>query len=85
MPVLNTFKTCTHSPEGKPTLDWRECYTCVDEVATQLTIARSYLKELATGDFTDAGDCKKPIAEPVQGRHFQQIAATGLGACSDIT
>lgn len=88
MPVINNFKTCPpeHRPEGaKPLLDWRECSRCVDEVAMQLTIARSYLTELANADgFNDNGDCVKPIAEPVQGRHFAQIASTGLGACSDI-
>ena len=80
----NTFRACNHTPEGQPPVrDWRECFQCIDLVTMQLAIARSYLKELATADFTDNGICAKSIAEPVQGRDFQSIAATGLGACSD--
>ena len=77
------FRTCTHCPpEQAATADWRECWACADEVAMQLAIARSYLKEIAEGKFNDNGDMTVPVAEPVQGRHFQQIAATGLAAAS---
>lgn len=98
MGIQNRFRSCPHNTQPKEVdpvtgaevtaplrmkLDWRDCYQCVDEVTMQLAIARSYLKELATADFNDNGVCVKPIAEPIQGRDYQSIAATGFGACSD--
>lgn len=83
MPIINEFRECTHgSKEDAAITDWRDCYQCIGEVTMQLVIARTYLKELAMAQFNDAGDCVKPLAEPIQGRHYQQIAATGLGAAS---
>lgn len=79
MPVYSSFKTCAHGPNVP---DWRECFQCIDEVTVQLTIARSYLTELARAEFNNNGDCTKPVAEPVFGRHFQQIAQTALGVIS---
>lgn len=76
--MKNAFKTCPHNAT-----DWRECFQCLDEVAMQLAIARVYLKEIAQGAFNDNGDCTAPVAEPVRGRSFQQIAARGLSAASD--
>ena len=84
MPIMNEFRECTHgSKEDSAVTDWRECYKCLGEVTMQLTIARTYLKEIAEGKFNDNGIMTIPVAEPLQGRDFQQIAATGLGACSD--
>ena len=83
MPVKSDFKTCTHAPDiTKPILDWRECYACIDEVTTQLIVARAYLKELAEGVFNEAGDMSIPVAEPIRGQHFTRIAATALGIIS---
>ncbi len=77
----STFRTCNHRNEiDSPVNDWRECWACIDEVTMQLAIARTYLTEIAEGKFNDNGDCYEPISEPVRGRHFQQIARTGLGA-----
>lgn len=77
MPIINTFKKCEHGCD-----DWRECFQCIDEVATSLMIARTYMKELAEGTFNDAGDMMIPVTEPVRGQHFQRIAATALGIIS---
>ena len=83
MPLISEFRKCNHSADDTRQIDWRECFQCLDEVAMQLTVARTYLKELATATFNENGICSKPIAEPIQGRDFQSIAATGLGVCSD--
>lgn len=77
MPIVSNFKTCAHGSR-----DWRECFQCIDEVATNLVIARTYLKELAEGVFNDNGDCSIPVTEPIRGQHFQRIAATALGVIS---
>lgn len=78
MAIKSIFKTCQHS-EG---LDWRQCYQCLDEVATNLTIARTYLNELANGTFNEFGDLAIPVAEPIRGQHFQRIAQTALSIIS---
>lgn len=84
--IANNFKTCNHTPDNEnpiiDVIDWRECMMCVDETVAQLIIARAYLEEIAKADFNDSGDCIRPFKEPVQGRSFQQIAATGFGASS---
>lgn len=82
MPIVSDFKTCNHMPPGAELTDWRECFACIDELAMQVRIARTYLRELAEAKFNDNGDCVSPVSEPLQGRHFQQIASTGLGAIS---
>lgn len=69
------MKKCNHGNE-----DWRRCSDCLDEVEMQLAIARSYLHELAEGKFNDNGVMTVPVAEPVQGLDFQQIAARGWHA-----
>ena len=79
MPVVSNFKKCTHTDDP---IDWRSCYACIDEVTTQLMIARTYLNELAHAEFNENGDCAKPITEPIQGRGFQQIAATAYSVVS---
>lgn len=76
--MISDFKSCSHGYRV-----WNECPECVGATVTQLLIARSYLRELALGTFNDDGIMQKPIAEPVQGRPYQAIAATGLSACSD--
>lgn len=68
-------QTCIHGADN-----WRKCLDCLDEVEMKLMIARRYLKEIAEGKFNDNGIMTVPVAEPVQGRDFQQIAATGLAA-----
>jgi hypothetical protein len=75
MPIVSTFKICTHVPEGV-TVDWRNCFACIDEVTTQLMIARTYLKELSEGVFNEHGDMSIPVTEPIRGQHFQRIAQT---------
>ncbi len=77
---IDTFKQCIH---GGSVHSWTECHQCLNEVVMQLTIARSYLRELAQAEFNDNGICSVPLGEPIRGRDFQSIARTGLGACSD--
>ena len=79
---MNDKPVCPHQTEESPIRDWRECWACVDMMSAQLVIARAYLKELALATFNDDGVCVRPVAEPVQARHFQAIAATGLSASS---
>lgn len=94
MPITDDFKKCCHNalpnlpadvsvPAPMPILDWRDCHQCIDEVKMQLVIARAYLQEIQMAEFNDNGVCSKPFKEPVQGRGFQQIAATGLSMASD--
>ena len=78
MPLISEFRKCNHSADDTRQIDWRECFQCLSEVEISLTIARAYLEELAKADFDDNGICKKPLKEPIQGRGFQQIAATAL-------
>lgn len=80
---------CTHTIKDKVSgveisfVDWRDCKDCVDGVYLRLTIAVAYLDELARADFNDNGMCVTPISQPVRGRSYQQIAATGLKASSE--
>lgn len=87
MPIIDDFKKCQHNPPAAPPVDgpvdWRSCFQCLDEMKMQLIIARTYLEELAKADFNDNGICVKPLHEPVQGRGFQQIAATAYGQVTD--
>lgn len=77
MPVISNFKKCEHGQR-----DWRECHQCIDEVATSLMLARTYLNEIANAEFNDNGDCVTPVTEPIRGQNFQRIAATALGVIS---
>ena len=72
----NVFKTCVHSKE--PT-DWRKCLLCVDEIMVGYVIAKTYLREIAEGEFNANGDLFAPVQEQsLRGRDAHQIARTAL-------
>lgn len=74
-----TGRQCTHQTEDNPVRDIRDCWQCMTEILTELMIAKTYLTEIAMGEFDEHGRLTAAVSETaLVNRGYQAIAATAL-------
>ena len=82
MPLKNTFKECNHVPAEQqgPTYDWRQCYSCLDELQIELGTARMVIEEMSiTENFDERGILTTPKnMMGNRGQHFTELARFAL-------